>query len=649
MSRYWTAPLAGLLLTSALGCSNTDPGTDRVTPASATVQLLSVETEQVVTPAGLTLTLIASVEPPVVADTQVQANSFWLDSSRVYIAYNNAGLPVVGAIDVVDLTIPAKPRLASQMAFATQKINGVAAYQGYLYYTGASGTTGGAVIGKIALGKNGELGAASAPEPLPSYAGTGLVARSTGFYATSGDAGGLAKFDANLDVSNALTLSDARGVAISPDGRTVGVVRGQPGTVNLFDASGTPVATFPLGGASIPESKSTIQMGNRLLLASLGEGGFALVCSQTGTILASEAAVAVADASVDSTVTNAVSAGAGLVFAANGAAGVYVYKLSQGPVIQGTNCTQDSLTLLGHMDLGAFSANMVYLRNNYLLVGDGLGGLRIISVSNTVEATDGGEHDFVHPGTGLVVLNPEADGALTLSGNARLSVVDGFVHVDSASNKALSASGNAQLSANATFVAGSSRLTGNATVSGALTNASAPLADPLAWLPVPNPSELAIAATAAVNVTDNGIATLNPGVYENGIALSGNAKATLNPGVYYIVEGGLSLSGNASLTGQGVLIYSASLHKGLTLSGNGTVWLSPVPSGTYAGITYFQNRASTAPTSISGNGFMSIVGALYMARAPLTLSGNGQLPTLGSLDVADTVSITGNGAVVLRQ
>jgi hypothetical protein len=408
------------------------------------------------------------------------------------------------------------------------------------------------------------------------------------------------------------------------------------------------VASYALGGASIAESKSTIQMGARLTLVSLGDGGFALMCSQNGAVLAAQPAVTIADASTDSTVTNSVAAGPGLVFAANGAAGVFVYQLIQGPVIADTNCTADTLSLLGHLDLGTFSANMVYFRNNYLFLADGLGGFRIISVQN-VAPVNSDENDFVNPGTGVIALNATASSSLSLVGNASLTVNDGFVYVDSSSTKALVATGNAKLTANATFVAGGQSMTGNSSIAGSLVMGATPIADPLAWLPVPSSTGMTVAATSTLTVTDNNTKTLSPGVYQKGINLSGNAQVTLNSGVYYLTEGGLTLSGNASITGQGVLIYNASTSAGIGLSGNGNMTLTPMTTGTYAGITIYQNRASTAAVSVSGNGNLNIRGMLYMAHAPLSLSGNAQLPTLGSLDVADTIIINGNGSVVVSQ
>ena len=119
MRTNWTFSLTLALVASTFACSRADDDPDRLTAVSATVQLLSVDSQQVVTPSGLTMKVIATVEPPVVGSTTVQANSFWLDSTMGYVAYNNAGLPVVGAIDVVDLTAPTNPRLVSKMAFPT--------------------------------------------------------------------------------------------------------------------------------------------------------------------------------------------------------------------------------------------------------------------------------------------------------------------------------------------------------------------------------------------------------------------------------------------------------------------------------------------------------------------------------------------------
>jgi len=643
----------GASLTLALnallfGCNAEPEGPDRVVAADATVQLLSRDSQEESTPSGLSIKLIATVEAPTVGSTKLQANSFWLESNLAYVAYNNAGLPIAGAIDVIDLKVPATPRLVSELKFPSQKINGLTVSQGSLYYTGSSSELGGAVVGKVALSGNGALGAATAPTRIASYAGTSIVAHGDALYATSGDTGGLTLLDSKLSVGRTVSLGDARGVTVSADGKTVAVVRGQPGAVELFDAAGTKLAAHSVGGASIPESKSTIQMGSRLAVTSLGDGGFAVLCAQNGKVLATQSALQLDGTPAGGTVTNAVTAGSGLVFAANGLAGVYVYQLTQGALSDGSNCPEQKLTELGFLDLGDFSANMVYFRDGYLFMADGLGGFRVLTVQNAM-LEEQREVDFSSPGTGLVVLNSSADRALNLSGNASIEVKEGYVYVNSSSSKARSATGNSKLIVKASFVVGGDSVSGNASLGGAVTTGASALPDPFSWLPVPSSAGVNVEASGELSVSDNTTRTLRPGVYQKGIKLSGNAKVTLEPGVYYIAEGGLSVSGNAILTGTGVMIYNASTRSGIDLSGNGNVKLTPPSSGTYAGITLYQNRSSSAPVSLSGNGELNIRGTIYAARAPLTLSSNAKLPTLGSLDVADTITVSGNASMVVSQ
>lgn len=70
--------------------------------------------------------------------------------------------------------------------------------------------------------------------------------------------------------------------------------------------------------------------------------------------------------------------------------------------------------------------------------------------------------------TSLVVLDPTASGALSVSGNGIITV-PGTVIVDSSSAQALSASGNAHLTAAQFLVHGKTSVSGNATLQGALT------------------------------------------------------------------------------------------------------------------------------------------------------------------------------------
>ena len=92
--------------------------------------------------------------------------------------------------------------------------------------------------------------------------------------------------------------------------------------------------------------------------------------------------------------------------------------------------------------------------------------------NNTIMLSYSGDDNFLASSTtttvtvnqSILVLDSMANGALTLSGNARISIA-GTVVVDSNSSSALTASGNAVLQAGSIEVVGKVQKTGNATLS----------------------------------------------------------------------------------------------------------------------------------------------------------------------------------------
>ncbi len=286
---------------------------------------------------------------------------------------------------------------------------------------------------------------------------------------------------------------------------------------------------------------------------------------------------------------------------------------------------------------------------------------------HTIKATYSGDGDFlssngtagtVTVGQSIIVLDPSAGGALSLSGNASINLPGG-VYVDSSSSTALSASGNAQIKATVIDVHGGVQKSGNASFSPAPTTGAASVPDPLAGLPVPVANNLGLTTKGSVSLSGSSSQTIVPRVYSQ-ISVSGNAKLTINPGIYIITGGGFTVSGNASvavsgptssLTGTGVMISNAGTGYNLasgadggtfaavTLSGNGTYSLSPPSTGTYAGIVIFQARGNTKALTMSGNS-SGMTGTIYAPAAQLVESANAQLNA--SIDV-DTLSISGNG------
>jgi hypothetical protein len=79
----------------------------------------------------------------------------------------------------------------------------------------------------------------------------------------------------------------------------------------------------------------------------------------------------------------------------------------------------------------------------------------------------------------------------------------------------------------------------------------------------------------------------------------------------------------------------------ITVSGGGTVVQSPITTGTYYGMSVFQDRSSTQPITLSGGSGWNFTGTVYAAKASVDVSG-GSNATVGSQFVADTMTLSGS-------
>jgi hypothetical protein len=286
----------------------------------------------------------------------------------------------------------------------------------------------------------------------------------------------------------------------------------------------------------------------------------------------------------------------------------------------------------------------------------------------------------ITPGS-IYVLDPTAGGALSLSGNAGISIPGALV-VDSSSKTALTASGNAQIKAGSIQVVGGVSKSGNATLSPAATTGVKAVPDPLAGLAAPTVASGTpyTGTPISESLSGNSTGSINPGLYSqitvsgnaslklasgtyvvqgSGFTLSGNASVSC-PGVTFIIEGGgFSVSGNAAISGAGVTIFNAgNLYNAtsgvdggtfgsITLSGNAS--LSAPSSGPYAGILIFQARDNPKALSFSGNAVQGITGTIYALEAQLAESGNAQIGSTSNpvSIVVDTMTLSGNAIAQL--
>jgi Flp pilus assembly protein TadG len=270
----------------------------------------------------------------------------------------------------------------------------------------------------------------------------------------------------------------------------------------------------------------------------------------------------------------------------------------------------------------------------------------------------------------VMVLNLTASSALTISGGAGLKINGGLL-VNTKANPPISLGLFSTLSALTydlnQLVQGLLglllSLLGGLGGGSPTVNYVPPIADPLRYLPDPDPIQLGLPARGTNVQVKGGVTTdLYPGVYTGGITVSGGSTAILHansngtPGIYFLQGGGFNVSASsvqmaAGETG-GVMIYndwSSNTSDLITVNGSGTLNINPPRSGIYLGISIFQKRGSllsaAPPVTISGSGSLDIRGTLYAAYAKLNLSGSSSADVLGGQIIADTLNISG-GAVI---
>ena len=135
-------------------------------------------------------------------------------------------------------------------------------------------------------------------------------------------------------------------------------------------------------------------------------------------------------------------------------------------------------------------------------------------------------------------------------------------------------------------------------------NDPAPL-DPLASLSQPsNPGGCSTTAASS----------LSAGCYNN---ISVGGTVTMSPGIDY-VTGKINFSTNANLVGaSGVMLYLAP-GASIVFGNNNTLTLSAPTSGTYAGVSFYQDRSNNTAITFNSNSGLYITGAFYAPSASVS-------------------------------
>ncbi|MDT0607668.1 hypothetical protein [Croceitalea rosinachiae] len=363
------------------------------------------------------LSLVAQVSPPSFRGGEnLTATDVHLDGDFAYISYNTPGADYKGAVDVVNISDPASPRLTGRAYSYDKDLNAIHYDNGYGYIVGGMDAeksalaTANSVIIKVAI-NNGRFNTSDlAYNYQEGFNANDALVSGNSLFVTSGKDGYVTEFDKNsLEIINEAPFEDLRSVVIK-DGKYL-VLDASIG-VRILNAQLEETSQIQIDSDFRVADKRTLDLMGDKVVVSEGENGAGIYDIATGTfqeyipITVNPANVAESDI-----VTNATAFNEGAILMANGGGGLCLSEDNNG-----------TLSTVGVIELDG-SINYVASRGDYIFAASGREGLQIIKMNKPSEdlaAKCSGTPTY----SGSNTLNVTASQTLAYSGSKRFRTID---------------------------------------------------------------------------------------------------------------------------------------------------------------------------------------------------------------------------------
>ncbi|MBI2235298.1 MAG: hypothetical protein HYU57_10025 [Micavibrio aeruginosavorus] len=255
----------------------------------------------------------------------------------------------------------------------------------------------------------------------------------------------------------------------------------------------------------------------------------------------------------------------------------------------------------------------------------------------------------------ILSLDETAAAAISAVGTANIDANGCGLAVNSNSNTALDFTGSVVVDVGDVSIVGEDDVGPNVTFNYTSKNVYAnPIPDPYDDLGIPDCSGCTTYNNEKVTTTQ----TIQPGVYEGGLTISGNNTVTFEPGVYIIKDGDFKVTGGGALIGDGVtfiLTGSSGASVGnLNISGGREVNFSAPDAGytfggeNLGGILIYQDRAATGSGSNSflGTAAINLDGVIYTPSRHLDFGGtNDTSSEVCTKLIAETIKFHGTPGI----
>ncbi len=325
------------------------------------------------------LTLIAQINPPTRSGyAPLTASHVDVVGDYAYVAYNTVEDGYAGAIDIINVSNPNRPRVTSRLFYLNADVNSIKYENGYVYAVGGVDSetsvraTSNSFVAKIPV-SGGRLDISSIAYGFQEgYNATDIVISDNKVLVTSGRNGYLVSYNkSTVALENEVSFDDLRSVAVNGD--KIAVLDASSGVKLLnqnFDVTGAIAIDSDFG----VNTKRTLDFVGDNIIVSEGSKG-AGVYDASGALLEyipifTNPNTGVADQDV---VTNAVATNDNVILMANGGAGLCLSEDN------GNNAD-----LVGIIELES-SINYVASKGDYIFAAAGSNGLQIIKLNRPDE------------------------------------------------------------------------------------------------------------------------------------------------------------------------------------------------------------------------------------------------------------------------
>lgn len=322
---------------------------------------------------------IADVKSPKLKNVSLRATHISMNGDYAFVSYNHEGPTYLGGLDVIDLKNPKKPKLVSSAIFEDTDVSTVFFDPGTskLYLATATSDetySSPSVLEEVILNGNNEPTQVSSRVDVPSYVATDAKVMDNKVLITSGNTGGLSILNQeDLSEIKFMDLEDARAVEYTSS--YIIVMQGTPARLNYYHRNDLRLlGSFAFDGATIPEAKSAFCIENSKVYMGAGDKGVIISDIFSDNVVETIPPPEESGVDQEGIQSNSVTIENGLIFIANGEAGVHVAEYDY---------NSNTATVLGRTQFGKKeSANYVVVKNKWLFIARGAWGIQIVQVEN---------------------------------------------------------------------------------------------------------------------------------------------------------------------------------------------------------------------------------------------------------------------------